>query len=33
LMLATAGMGLAGLAGLWRTLRPMAPQTDDEVHT
>jgi TRAP-type C4-dicarboxylate transport system permease small subunit len=32
LMLATAGMGLAGVAGLWRTLRPMAPQADDEVH-
>jgi len=32
LMLATAGMGLAGVAGLWRTLRPMAPQTDDGVH-
>jgi len=31
LMLATAGMGLAGVAGLWRTLRPIAPQADDEV--
>ncbi len=32
LILATAGMGLAGVAALWRTLRPMAPQADDEVH-
>ena len=32
LILATAGMGLAGVAGLWRTLRPMAPQAEDEVH-
>jgi TRAP-type C4-dicarboxylate transport system permease small subunit len=31
LMLATAGMGLAGVAGLWRTLRPIAPQAEDEV--
>lgn len=31
LMLATAGMGLAGVAGLWRTLKPIAPQAEDEV--
>jgi hypothetical protein len=24
-------MGLAGVAGLWRTLRPTAPQAEDEV--
>jgi TRAP-type C4-dicarboxylate transport system permease small subunit len=32
LMLATAGMGLAGVAGLWRTIKPMTPQAEDEVH-
>lgn len=31
LILATAGMGLAGVAGLWRTLRPIATQADEEV--
>lgn len=31
LMLTTVGMGLAGVAGLWRTLRPIAPQAEDEV--
>lgn len=30
LMLATAGMGLAGVAGLWRTLRPLSAQAQDE---
>lgn len=32
LILATAGMGLAGVVGLWRTLSPMAPQAEDEAH-
>lgn len=32
LVLSTAAMGLAGVAALWRTIKPMAPQPEDEVH-
>jgi TRAP-type C4-dicarboxylate transport system permease small subunit len=32
LILATVSMGLAGVAGLWRTLRPMQPEPEEVVH-
>ncbi len=32
LIVSTAALGLAGVAGLWRTLRPVQPESQDEVH-